>query len=160
MRVNAPLLHADPRRVRVAGRPRGSCCRAWAVKAAEVAGGGGAHDGPRTPPWPSPSGTLELIVLLESARGVWDIRSIIRASPRITQVGLDESDLACDLGVTPLPEYDPHVYARGRRRRSEAAAAKVHLPVGIALLSPGKRNPVLLAAAESTPWRMAREIWA
>lgn len=49
------------------------------------------------------AGALEVIVLLESARGVWDIRAIITASPRITQVGLDESDLACDLGITPLP---------------------------------------------------------
>ena len=60
------------------------------------------------------AGALELIVLLESARGLWDIRSIITASPRITQAGLDESDLAGDLGITPLPEYDPYVYARGR----------------------------------------------
>ena len=74
-------------------------------------------------------GALELIVLLESARGVWDIRSIVTASPRITQVGLDESDLACDLGVTPLPEYDPYIYARGRLV-IEATAAKVQ-PVGI-----------------------------
>jgi len=75
------------------------------------------------------AGSLELIVLLESARGVWDIRSIITASPRITQVGLDESDLACDLGITPLPEYDPYVYARGRLV-IEATAAKAQ-PIGI-----------------------------
>jgi citrate lyase subunit beta / citryl-CoA lyase len=75
------------------------------------------------------AGALELIVLLESARGVWDIRSIITASPRITQVGLDESDLACDLGITPLTELDPYVYARGRLV-IEATAAKVQ-PIGI-----------------------------
>ena len=75
------------------------------------------------------AGALELIVLLESARGVWDIRSIITASPRITQVGLDESDLAGDLGITPLPEHDPYVYARGRLV-IEATAAKVQ-PIGI-----------------------------
>ena len=74
-------------------------------------------------------GSLQLIILLESARGVWHIQSIITASPRVTQVGLDESDLACDLGISPLPEYDPYVYARGRLA-IEATAAKVQ-PVGI-----------------------------
>jgi citrate lyase subunit beta/citryl-CoA lyase len=69
-------------------------------------------------------GTLSFIVLLESARGVWDIRTIIGASPRVTQVGLDESDLARGLGIDPVPEYDPFVYARGRLA-VEATAAKV-----------------------------------
>ena len=76
------------------------------------------------------AGSLGLIVVLESARGVWDIRAIITASPRVTQVGLDESDLAHALGIVPLPEYDPFVYARGRLA-VEATAAKVN-PVGMA----------------------------
>jgi len=75
-------------------------------------------------------GSLCFIVLLESARGVWDIRTIITASPRVTQVGLDESDLADALGIAPLPEYDPFVYARGRLA-VEATAAKVN-PIGMA----------------------------
>ncbi len=75
-------------------------------------------------------GSLCFIVLLESARAVWDIRAIIAASPRVTQVGLDESDLADDLGILPLPDYDPFVYARGRLA-VEATAAKVN-PVGMA----------------------------
>jgi len=74
-------------------------------------------------------GALQLIILLESALGVWNIRSIVTASPRITQVGLDENDLACNLGISPLPEYDPYVYARGRLA-IEATAANVQ-PVGI-----------------------------
>ncbi len=76
------------------------------------------------------AGSLGLIVVLESARGVWDIRAIITASPRVTQAGLDESDLANALGIVPLPEYDPFVYARGRLA-VEATAAKVN-PVGMA----------------------------
>jgi citrate lyase subunit beta/citryl-CoA lyase len=75
-------------------------------------------------------GSLCFIVLLESARAVWDMRAIITASPRVTQVGLDESDLADDLGIAPVPEYDPFVYARGRLA-VEATAAKVN-PVGMA----------------------------
>ncbi len=76
------------------------------------------------------AGSLCLIVLLESARAVWDIRTIITASPRVTQVGLDERDLADDLGITPLPEYDPFVYARGRLA-VEATAAQLN-PIGMA----------------------------
>jgi len=89
-------------------------------------------------------GSLQLIILLESALGVWHIRSIITASPRVTQVGLDESDLACNLGISPVPEYDPYVYARGRLA-IEATAAKVQ-PVG--MLYPLGTQPRLLAAAE------------
>ena len=69
-------------------------------------------------------GSLSIIVLLGSARGVWDIRPIVSASARISQVGLDEGDLARDLGIDPVPEYDPFVYARGRLA-VEATAAKV-----------------------------------
>ena len=47
-------------------------------------------------------GALELIVLLESALGVWNIRDIVTASPRVTQVGLDESDLCRNLGITAI----------------------------------------------------------
>jgi citrate lyase subunit beta/citryl-CoA lyase len=76
------------------------------------------------------AGSLRFIVLLESARAVWDIRAIITASPRVAQVGLDERDLAISLGIDPVPEYDPFVYARGRLA-VEATAAKVS-PVGMA----------------------------
>ena len=70
------------------------------------------------------AGTLQFILMLESARGVWDIRPIIKASPRVTQVALDENKLAADLGISPLPELDPFDYARGRLA-VEATAAKV-----------------------------------
>lgn len=70
------------------------------------------------------AGSLQFILMLESARGVWDIRPIVKASPRVTQAALDESKLAADLGITPLPELDPFDYARGRLA-VEATAAKV-----------------------------------
>jgi citrate lyase subunit beta/citryl-CoA lyase len=73
---------------------------------------------------------LQLIVVLDSARGVWNVRAIVTASPRISQAVLDEKGLAADLGITPLPEFDPFVYARGRVV-VEAIAVKVN-PVGIA----------------------------
>ena len=77
-----------------------------------------------------PNNSLQLIVALGSAAGVWDVRAIVTASTRISQVVLDERALAADLGITPWPEFDPFVYARGRVV-VEAIAAKV-MPVGIA----------------------------
>ena len=75
-------------------------------------------------------GALELIVLLESALGVWNIRDIVTASPRVTQVGLGESDLCRNLGITATDAEDPFVYARGRVV-IEAIAAEVQ-PIGMA----------------------------
>ena len=79
-------------------------------------------------------GAVCFLVLLESARAVWNIRSIITARPRVVQVGLDESDLAHSLGISgvmrPEAVFDPFVYARGRLA-FEATAAKVS-PVGMA----------------------------
>ena len=76
------------------------------------------------------TGSLLLVVLLESASAVWNIREIVTADVRVSQVGLDESDLAAALCINPLPEYDPFVYARGRLA-IEATAAGVQ-PVGAA----------------------------
>jgi citrate lyase subunit beta/citryl-CoA lyase len=68
-------------------------------------------------------GSVSFIVLIESAAGVWHLRSILTASPRITQAGLDERDLAAGMDIDVDPEYDPFVYARGRLA-VEATAAK------------------------------------
>ena len=75
-------------------------------------------------------GSLQIIVLFESARGVWNIREIIGADPRVTQVGLDENALSASMGILPNPEVDPHVYARGRVA-VEATALGVQ-PIGVA----------------------------
>jgi citrate lyase subunit beta/citryl-CoA lyase len=75
-------------------------------------------------------GSLSFITQIQTARGVWDIRAIVKASPRVTQVALDEAGLAADLGIKPAPEIDPFDYARGRIV-VEAIAAKV-APVGMA----------------------------
>ena len=76
------------------------------------------------------AGSLQLIELLASGRAVWDIRSIIAASPRLSQIGLNEPGLAKSLGIAPDPAVDPFVYARGRVV-VEAIAAKVS-PIGMA----------------------------
>ncbi len=68
------------------------------------------------------AGSLQLALLIESARGVWDIRDILTASPRSTQAGLDESDLAASMGINAVADYDPFVYARGRLAIESTAA--------------------------------------
>ena len=52
------------------------------------------------------AGAVQFIVMLESAHAVWHIRSIVTASPRITQVGIDESALAADMGIAQLLKYE------------------------------------------------------
>ena len=59
-------------------------------------------------------GATELAPAIETAAGVWHIRDIITASPRIRQAGIDEAALAASLGITQTAEPDPFVYARGR----------------------------------------------
>ena len=76
------------------------------------------------------AGALELAPALETAAGVWRIREIITASPRIRQAGIDEAALAASLGIVQSAEHDPFVYARGRLC-IEATAAGVQ-PVAVA----------------------------
>jgi citrate lyase subunit beta/citryl-CoA lyase len=75
------------------------------------------------------SGSLAIIVMLDSGKGVWNIRQIITASPRVCSVGLDEGRLCRHLGILPTPAFDPFVYAKGRVI-IEGRAAK-RQPVGI-----------------------------
>ena len=74
--------------------------------------------------------SLQIIVFIESARGVWNVREIIGADSRVTQVGLDENALSASMGIHPNPLVDPHVYARGRIT-VEATALGVQ-PIGVA----------------------------
>ena len=75
-------------------------------------------------------GSLQIIAQLESARGVWNVREVIGADPRVTQVNLDENALSVTMGIHPDPDVDPHVYARGRIA-IEATAMDVQ-PIGVA----------------------------
>jgi citrate lyase subunit beta/citryl-CoA lyase len=91
-------------------------------------------------------GSLQLIILLESALGVWNMRDIITASPRVTQVGLGESDLGRNLGIMATEEDDPFIYARGRVV-IEATAVEVQ-PIGLAF--PVSMTPRLLSPKDIT----------
>ena len=76
------------------------------------------------------TGRLQIIVVLDSASGIWNIRDVISADGRVTQVGLDESALSASMGVNPRTDLDPYVYARGRIA-IEATALGVQ-PIGVA----------------------------
>jgi citrate lyase beta subunit len=75
------------------------------------------------------NGALHIIVMLDSGKGVWNIRQIITASPRVCSVGFDESHLCCHLGIVPQVDFDPFVYAKGRLIIESRAARRQ--PVGI-----------------------------
>lgn len=75
-------------------------------------------------------GSTEIIPSIETAAGVWHIREIITASPRIRQVCIDEAALAASLGIVQGADPDPFVYARGRLC-IEATAAGVQ-PIAVA----------------------------
>ena len=76
-----------------------------------------------------PENTVQIIVLLTSGVGVWNIREIVRASDRVSSVGIDELALCRSLGIVPTAEFDPFEYAKGRVV-IEARAAKVQ-PIGM-----------------------------
>lgn len=73
--------------------------------------------------------TLHIIVLLDSGKGVWKIREIIHASPRVSSIGIDEIALCANMGITPAADFDPFEYAKGRVI-IEARASKVQ-PIGM-----------------------------
>ena len=73
--------------------------------------------------------SLHIIILLDSGSGVWNIREIIRASPRVCSVGLDELRLCANMGIVPTADFDPFEYAKGRVV-VEARASKVQ-PIGM-----------------------------
>ena len=75
-------------------------------------------------------GATEIIPSIETAAGVWHIREIITASPRVRQVCIDEAELADSLGIVQGADPDPFVYARGRLC-IEATAAGVQ-PIAVA----------------------------
>lgn len=74
-------------------------------------------------------GTQQIIVLLDTGLGVWDVCEIITASSRVCSVGLDESNQCRNLGVVPDPDFDPFIYAR-ERIIIQGTAARVQ-PIGI-----------------------------
>src|SRR5579883_2133753 len=76
-----------------------------------------------------PGGRLEIFLLLSTARGVWNIRQLLRASERVSAAALDEPALCRSLGVMPSDEFDALTFGRGRLIVETLAITR--LPVGM-----------------------------
>lgn len=76
-----------------------------------------------------PVGSLQVFLLLDTACGVWNIRELVNASPRVSSVALDYTGLCRSLGILPQDAFDPFAFAAGRLV-IECTAAHVQ-PVGI-----------------------------
>ena len=61
-----------------------------------------------------PKGTVQIDVILQTAKGIWNVYEIIEASTRVMSVGIGFEDLAADLGIEIVDEIDQFAYAKGR----------------------------------------------
>ncbi len=77
-----------------------------------------------------PSGELEIVLVLGTARGIWNVRQLVNASPRIASVAIDEASLARSMGIVATPDFDPLSFARGRVIVETLAAVKLPLGMG------------------------------
>lgn len=74
-------------------------------------------------------GALQIIIMLDSGKGVWNIREVVKASPRVCSIGLDGANLCRNLGIVPDAAFDPFIYATGRLIIESRAAKRQ--PIGI-----------------------------
>lgn len=98
-------------------------------------------------------GTVELVLLLESAKGFWNAAAIAQASPRVTALGVGRIDLTMQLG--PLPQDEFRLYRFLMTRTLVAARMLGQQPLG-ALWRPGSRGGVAAAAGTARAAREAR----
>lgn len=96
-------------------------------------------------------GSVELVVVLESAKGFWNAATIAQASPRVSALGVGRIDLTMMLG--PVPQGEFRLYRFLMTRTLVAARMLGKQPLG-ALWRPGSRGGV--AARDGTA-RAARE---
>lgn len=61
-----------------------------------------------------PHGTIQIDVVLNTAKGIWNVYEIVNASMRIVSVGIDTQVLAKDLGIKLTNDCDQFAYAKGR----------------------------------------------
>lgn len=98
-------------------------------------------------------GTTELVLMVESAKGFWNVDKLASASPRVTAIGVGRIDLTMQLG--PVPQREFRLYRFLMTRLVIAARMLRKQPLG-AFWRPGSRGGV--AAADAT-MKAAREGW-
>ena len=90
-------------------------------------------------------GTVELVLILETAKGFWNAALLGKASPRVTALGVGRIDLTMRLGPVPQGEFRLQRFLMTRAVVAARMLAKQ--PLG-ALWRPGSRGGV--ASKEST----------
>jgi citrate lyase subunit beta / citryl-CoA lyase len=61
-----------------------------------------------------PLGTIQIDIVIDTAKGIWNVYEIVNASMRIVSVGIDTQGLANDLGIKLTDECDQFAFAKGR----------------------------------------------
>ena len=71
-----------------------------------------------------PEGKIQFDLIIETARGVVNVESIARASPRIVQINLGQTDLSVDMGFPRFLElnFEQYFYAENRLLYAARAA--------------------------------------
>jgi citrate lyase subunit beta/citryl-CoA lyase len=77
-----------------------------------------------------PAGSLEIFLLLNTSKGIWNVRKLLRSGPRVSAVAVDESGLCQTMGVVPSDDVDPLTFAKGRVIVETLAVLR--LPIGMA----------------------------
>ena len=76
------------------------------------------------------TGSVEILPLLGTPRGIWNVREIVNASPRIACTAIDEVQLCHALGIVPVEDFDALSFSRGRVIVETLAAVKLPLGIG------------------------------
>jgi citrate lyase subunit beta/citryl-CoA lyase len=74
------------------------------------------------------AGSVEIFPLLGTARGIWNVREIVRANSRVAAMAIDEGRLCASMGIVQTHGFDPLAFSRGRVIVETLAAVK--LPLG------------------------------
>lgn len=98
-------------------------------------------------------GTVELVLMLESAKGFWNAAALAQASPRVTVLGVGRIDLTMRLG--PVPQDEFRLYRFLMTRALVAARMLGKQPLG-ALWRPDSRGGVATQASTAKAAREAR----
>lgn len=97
-----------------------SACRYWGLSKGEYYA--------KADVWPlDPNGEIIVMLMIEDARGVQNLRSILKAVPGIGAILIGEGDLSQDLGV---PRQFNHPEVRAAMSEVRAACAEFKVPVG------------------------------
>jgi citrate lyase subunit beta / citryl-CoA lyase len=77
-----------------------------------------------------PPSSLEVFPLIGTGRGIWNVREVVNASPRVRCAAIDEPALCRSLDVVPTDTFDPFGFSRGRLIVETLAAVKLPLGIG------------------------------